>query len=117
MDGMVALMTVPPDVAGSAELWMTIDDGFDIPGRGTVVTGQLQGNVPLNVGDTMVCDGGRWKVRGISQSRVVLTTAEPGSAIGILLRKGPGGDVLIGRTATFEPGTSADGPKKRFWRR
>ena len=110
-------MTMPPDAAGSAELWMTIDDGFDIPGRGTVVTGQLQGSVSLNVGDTMVCEGGRWKVRGITQSRVILTTAEPGATIGILLRKGPGGDVLAGRTVTFEPATSAEGQKKRFWRR
>jgi translation elongation factor EF-Tu-like GTPase len=108
---MVALMPMPPDVAGSADLWMTIDDGFHIPGRGTVVIGQLQGNVPLNVGDTLVCGGGRWKVSGIERFRVLLTTAEPGSTIGVLLKKGPGGDVLIGRTVTFEPGTSARGPK------
>ena len=114
---MVALMTVPPAAAGSAEPWITIDDGFEIPGRGTVVIGQLQGSVPLNVGDTMVCEGGRWRVRGITQSRVILTTAEPGSTIGVLLRKGPVSDVLIGRTVTFEPGTSAEARKKRFWRR
>jgi translation elongation factor EF-Tu-like GTPase len=114
---MVALMTMPADPAGSANLWMTISDVFHITGRGTVVIGQLRGNVPLNVGDTLVCDGGRWKVSGIEQFRVMLTTAEPGSNIGVLLKKGPGGDVLMDRTVTFEPGTSAGGPKKRLWRR
>src|ERR1700689_4872997 len=114
---MVALMTMPPDSAGTAGLWMTVSDVFHIPGRGTVATGRLQGNVPLNVGDTLVCDGGRWTVSGIEQFKVVLTTVEPGSNIGVLLKKGPGGDVLRDRTVTFEPGASASGQKKRLWRR
>jgi hypothetical protein len=50
-----------------------------IPGRGTVVIGQLQGNVPLNVGDTLACEDGRWKVRSIEQFRTIITTAEPGA--------------------------------------
>ncbi|HEX4093930.1 MAG TPA: hypothetical protein VHZ33_34875 [Trebonia sp.] len=75
---------------------------FHMRGRGTVVIGQLQGNVPLNVGATMVCDGGRWQVSGIEQSRVLLTTAQPGTTIGVLLRNGPPGDSLRRRTVTFE---------------
>jgi translation elongation factor EF-Tu-like GTPase len=112
---MVALMTMSPGGAGSADLWMTISDVFHIPGRGTVVIGQLEGSVPLNVGDTLVCENGRWKVRSIEQSRAIITTAEPGASIGVLLGKGPPGDALRDRTVTFEP--SAGGPKKRFWRR
>ena len=117
MDGMVAIMTMSPDAAGSPDPWMTVDDVFRIPGRGTVVIGRLQGNVPLNVGDTMICEDGRWKVRSIEQSRVIITTAEPGSNIGVLLGKGPPGDALRDRTVRFEPGASAVGQKKRFWRR
>ena len=110
-------MTMPADPAGSADLWMTVTDVFYIPRRGTVVTGRLQGNVPLNVGDTLVCDDGRWTVSGIEQFRLTLTTATPGSNIGVLLKNGPGSDVLRDRTVTFEPGIPAGGQKKRLWRR
>jgi elongation factor Tu len=112
-------MTMPPGGLGGPNLWMTISDVFRIPGRGTVVTGQLEGNVPLNVGDALVCDGASWQVSGIEQFRSVLTTAEPGSNIGVLLRNGPRGDVLRGQTVTFERGTSRSGlaPRKRLWRR
>jgi elongation factor Tu len=115
-------MTMPPDGSGWPDPWMTISDVFHIAGRGTVVTGQLQGSVPLNVGDALVCEGARWQVAGIEQFRALLTTAMPGSNIGILLRNGPRGDVLRGRTVTFEPGDAAgsplfDLPRKRRWRR
>jgi elongation factor Tu len=118
-------MTMPTDGPGGPggpdgpDSWMTISDVFYIPGRGTVVTGQLEGNVPLNVGDVLVGPGGKWQISGIEQFRAMLTTAEPGSNIGILLRKGPPGDVLRGWTVTFEPGSSRfdPRPKKRLWRR
>lgn len=120
-------MTMPPTGPDGAECWMKISDVFHIKGRGTVVTGQLEGSVPLNVGDTLVCDGASWAVSGIERFRAILTTAEPGENIGILLRDGPPGDVLRGRTATFERGSSgtfARGssgfeprPKRRLWRR
>jgi elongation factor Tu len=102
---------------------MIVSDVFKIPGRGTVVTGRLQGNFPLNVGDALVCEGTRWQVSGIEQARSVRTTAEPGGDIGVLLRQGPAGDVLRGRTVTFEPGTatgsppSGQRPARRRWRR
>ena len=103
---------------------MTVSDVFHIPGRGTVVTGQLQGSAPLNVGDTLVCEGARWPVSGIEQFRAVLMSAMPGANIGILLRNGPAGDVLRGRTVAFETGGAAGRPlsggpwsKKRRWRR
>jgi elongation factor Tu len=113
-------MTMPPDGSSGPGLWMTISDVFHIPGRGTVVTGQLEGNFALNVGDILVCDGASWPVSSIEQFRSLLTTAEPGSNIGLLLRNGPPGDALRGRTVTFEPGTSLPGrprPKKRRWLR
>jgi translation elongation factor EF-Tu-like GTPase len=102
---------------------MVVSDVFRIPGRGTVVTGLLQGNFPLNVGDAMECEGARWQVSGIEQARSARTTAEPGGDVGVLLRGGPPGDVLRGRTVTFEPGTTAGSPPsgmrpgKRRWRR
>jgi translation elongation factor EF-Tu-like GTPase len=112
-------MTMPPGGLGGPDLWMTISDVFHIRGRGTVVTGQLEGHVPLNVGDTLVCDGASWEVGGIEKFRSVLTTAEPGSNIGVLLKNGPPGDVLRGRTVTFQRGTSRVDlpPRKRRWRR
>lgn len=110
---------------------MNISDVFHIPGRGTVVTGLLEGNVPLNLGDALVCDGVSWQVIGIEQFKKTLTAAEPGANIGVLLKNGPRGDVLRGRLATFEPGAGASGvsgmssvsgvaeprPKKRRWLR
>jgi translation elongation factor EF-Tu-like GTPase len=53
-------MIMSPGGPGGPGLWMTISDVFHIPGRGTVVTGQLEGYVPLNVGDSLVYDGASW---------------------------------------------------------
>jgi translation elongation factor EF-Tu-like GTPase len=106
------------------QLWMTIQDVFQIKGRGTVVTGHLQGNGLLSVGDTMVCNGESWQVSGIEQFRAVLTTAAPGANIGVLLRHGPADHRLRGWTVHFEPQGSAgpyvpsefSPPKKKRWR-
>jgi translation elongation factor EF-Tu-like GTPase len=117
-------MTMPPGAASWPGTWMTVSDVFHIRGRGTVVTGQLQGSTPLNIGDAMTCDGARWPVTGIEQFRAVLTTAMPGAEIGVLIAAGPGADALRGRTVTFEPGGAPgsqpfDGPppRKSRWRR
>jgi translation elongation factor EF-Tu-like GTPase len=125
-------MTFPPmDPAGPAgpELWMNIADVFHITGRGTVVTGVLQGNVQLNVGDTMLCDGQTWTVGAIEMFRAMVTTAEPGMNVGILLKNGPKSDVLRGQTAQFKtrgnpqfnpadnPQFTVLEPKKKRWRR
>jgi translation elongation factor EF-Tu-like GTPase len=108
---------------------MNIADVFHITGRGTVVTGVLQGNVQLSVGDTMLCDGQSWTVGAIEMFRAMVTTAEPGMNIGILLKNGPKSDLLRGRTAQFKtsgnrqfnpagnPQFTVLEPKKKRWRR
>ena len=117
-------MTMPPMDTDRPALWMPVDDVFHIKGRGTVVTGQLQGEGRLNVGDTMLCNGQCWQVSGIEQFRTTLTTAVPGATIGVLLNGGPVPNVLRGQIAGFSPGTiggmqdliQAFEPKKRRWR-
>ncbi len=117
-------MTSPPMGQDPPQLWMTVSDVFQIRGRGTVVTGRLEGNGLLGLGDAVLCDGMRWQVSAIEQFRATLATAEPGSDIGILLANGPASDVLRGRTLYFAPdyptGPSLSfGPvisKKKRWR-
>jgi elongation factor Tu len=125
-------MTIPPIDQDWPQLWMTVGDVFHIRGRGTVVTGRLEGSGRLNLGDSLVCDGMHWQVSGIEQFRAALTVAEPGTDIGILLGGGPAGDVLRGRTVQFEPGSATKfepdsasaslqftvlAPKRKRWRR
>ena len=98
-------MSLPPDVSGPPPSWMTVSDVFHITGRGTVITGQLQGNMPLNVGDVMVCEDQHWPVGASEQFSSTTTTAMPGANVGVLLRHGPPGDVLRGATVRFEPGS------------
>lgn len=123
-------MTMPPmdmspmDRIGP-QLWMVVDDVFHIKGRGTVVTGQLDGDGQLRVGDAMLCDDGqRWVVNGIEQFRRQQTTVVPGANVGVLLRAAPALSMLRGSRVWFEPGGAAgtDGPvpadarKKKRWR-
>jgi translation elongation factor EF-Tu-like GTPase len=120
-----ANMTIPPMMGPAGpDLWMAVGDVFYIRGRGTVVTGQLAGNGLLSVGDTVHCEGQRWQVGAIEQFRQVLTMAQPGMNIGVLLRNGPPGDVLRGRVIQFEqqnpaaqPQWTELAPKKKRWRR
>src|SRR5215472_1176278 len=116
-------MTIPPFDAQPG-VWMGVSDVFCIKGRGTVITGLLQGTGQLNVGDIAVCDGRRWQVWGIEMFRAELMTAEPGQNVGVLLRDGPSRDVLRNRTVAFESDPSATmgpqfsvvEPKKKRWR-
>jgi len=119
-----------PDSDGPA-LWMRVEDVFHIRGRGTVVTGKLDGFGELRVGDTMHCDGASWRVSGVEQFRQSLPVAQPGASIGVLLGNGPPSDMLRGCVVGFGAagaspqsggqlgpslGTTAD-PKKKRWRR
>jgi translation elongation factor EF-Tu-like GTPase len=85
-------------------LWMTPNGIFHLPGRGTVLTGRLQGQGVLTVGDDLVCEGDHWPVTAIEMSGSrPLQTAEPGSDIGVLLRSCATPDVLRGKTVQFVP--------------
>jgi translation elongation factor EF-Tu-like GTPase len=118
-------MTMPPMGSPGAQLWMHVADIFHIKGRGTVVTGQLQGSGFLTAGDTMVCDGQRWQVSAIEQFRAILESAAPGANIGVLVKGGPHADMLRGRTVEFESSAAAGpsgewtalAPKKKRWGR
>jgi translation elongation factor EF-Tu-like GTPase len=100
---------------------MNVGDVFHIKGRGTVVTGLLEGNGDLRVGDALVCEGQHWPVSAIEAFRATLQVAEPGLNIGVMLRTGPPGDVLRGRLVQFVPGPKNLGPppglRKKRWRR
>jgi translation elongation factor EF-Tu-like GTPase len=109
----------------SPELWMTVRGVLHIRGRGIVVTGRLEGTGRLSVGDAVLCEGQSWQVDGIEQRGAALTTASPGSNIGILLQDGPPADVLRGRTLLFTTNAESGqdvpftepSPKKKRWRR
>jgi translation elongation factor EF-Tu-like GTPase len=109
-------MTIPPVDQDAPQLWMTVSDVFHIKGRGCVVTGRLEGNFRLSVGDALIGDDGqRWQIGMIEARGATLTAAEPGMDIGALLKGGPAGDELRGKTVQFELG-SASGLKKKRWR-
>lgn len=119
-------MTMPPfDDPPLPGVWMSVTDVFHLKGRGTVITGRLEGNGQLKAGDIAVCDGMRWTVKAIEMFRAKLVMAEPGQNIGVLLSVGPPGDVLRNRTVQFAPGggatmgpqLSVSEPKKKRWRR
>jgi elongation factor Tu len=88
---------------------MTVADIFSIKGRGTVVTGKIEGGT-LQVGDEIVIQGKngekRTTVAGIEMFRKVLSQAEAGAEVGVLLkditRDGiQAGDVLLAPGSDF----------------
>lgn len=117
-------MTTPPFDARPG-VWMGVSDVFHIKGRGTVITGRLEGNGQLKVGDIAVCDGMRWKVKAIEMFGAQRGTAEPGLNIGVLFNEALPRDVLRNRTVQFEtdgratmgPQFSTLEPRKKRWRR
>lgn len=121
----------PPSDSGGPALWMRVEDIFHIRGRGSVVTGKLDGAGELRAGDSMQCDGVSWRVISVEQFAKSVQVAQPGAIIGVLLGGGPPADMLRGCVVGFGvPGASsqdggqlgpslgiaADGKKKR-WRR
>jgi translation elongation factor EF-Tu-like GTPase len=121
---------LPSDSDGPT-LWMRVEDIFHIRGRGTVLTGKLDGSGELRVGDSMHCDGVSWRVSGVEQFSKSLPVAQPGANIGVLLTKGPPSDRLRGCVVGFgAPGadvtsggqfgpslSAAQQPKKKRWGR
>ena len=119
-----------PQDAGGPPCWMRVEDVFHIRGRGTVITGRLQGIAQLKRGDKVHCDGVTWHVANIEMFAKSASVAEPGTNIGVLLGGGPPGDMLRGCIVTFGPldgGQQFDTqlgpslgivePKKKRWRR
>ena len=102
-------LPLPPE-PGVPQLWMIAPDVFHLPGQGTVVAGLLEGFGLLSPGDFLVCDGQRWPVRRIEQKAGVLTGAEPGADIGVLLKPGPTADVLRGKRVEFVAGRAGRPP-------
>jgi elongation factor Tu len=95
---------------------MTVDDVFYIRGRGTVVTGKVEGGV-VRVGDEVRVGGrGPMRVDGVEAFRKVLEQAEPGMNIGLLLTKldrseVQAGDVITGEGGGVEPTVTAPVPE------
>jgi translation elongation factor EF-Tu-like GTPase len=121
-------MTSTSDGPLDSGLWMTVDDIFHIQGRGTVVTGQLQGDGEVHVGDHLLIDGQSWRISAIEMFRATMMSASSGMNVGLLLGKGPKADALRGRTVRFDSKSSGPmgpvnpqftvvEPKKRPWRR
>ncbi len=105
-------MTSPAGPPGP-RIWMIAVDVFHLAGRGTVVTGRLEGDQQLGVGYTAICDGQRWPVSQISQLQVSRLSADPGTEVGVLLRDGPPSEVLRGKVIWFEPVVPQD-PQPRW---
>lgn len=87
---------------------MNVADVFHIRGRGTVLTGKLEGQGQLDVGDYAVCEAGTWQVTKLEMLGSTLETASPGQNVGVLLGSGPPGDLLRNLTVYFQP--DARGP-------
>ena len=70
----------------SSDFVMNINDVFTIPGRGTIVSGEIQSGT-INLNDTVVIDptGIITTVMGIEQFRKQVETAHAGEIVGILL--------------------------------
>ena len=118
-----------PSDGGGHATWMRVEDVFHIRGRGTVITGRLEGFGQLKRGDKVHCDGVTWPVSNIEMFAKSVSVAEPGTNIGILLGGGPPGDMLRGCVVGFGPAGVSDAapqlgpslgtvePKKKRWRR
>ncbi|HNB36806.1 MAG TPA: EF-Tu/IF-2/RF-3 family GTPase [Anaerolineales bacterium] len=88
---------------------MTVQDIFAIKGRGTVVTGRIESGV-IAVGNEIRIQGKTSsrtvQVSGVEMRRKVITQAQVGDDVGILLRDVEKediqqGDILLGSDADF----------------
>lgn len=92
---------------------MIVEDAFDIAGRGVVVTGWVTG-ATIHTGDlvTVIHKDGAQKpasIAGIERNRTIINSADPGTAVGILLsgmstKAVSAGDRLVGKASA----TTAD---------
>jgi elongation factor Tu len=104
-----------PERPKDQPLLMPIEDVFSIKGRGTVVTGRVERGV-VKVGDEVEIVGfGETKktvVTGVEMFHKLLDEAEPGDAIGTLLRGIERDDVergqVLAKPGSIKPHTAAD---------
>ena len=120
--GIVKLMEVVDDYIPIPERpWeqaflMPVEDVFGIKGRGTVVTGRVERGI-VKVGDEVEIvgleDTRKTIVTGVEMFHKLLDEAEPGDAVGCLLRGVDRGDVVRGQVlakpGTMTPHTIAQG--------
>lgn len=85
---------------------MTIEDIFSIRGRGTVVTGRIESGT-LKTGDELYILGQnssrKTTVTGIESFRKMLTQAQSGDNVGVLLRDIDKSDVQHGDILAASP--------------
>jgi elongation factor Tu len=78
-----------PDRPRDQPFLMPIEDVFSIKGRGTVVTGRVESGI-VKVGDQLeivgIHDTRTTTVTGVEMFHKLLDSAEPGDAVGVLLR-------------------------------
>jgi translation elongation factor EF-Tu-like GTPase len=76
-------------MSSDADFQFVVEDVFSIKGRGTVVTGRVgAGKVAVGDAITVTRDGvlrRKTRVTGIEAFKKVLTVAEPGTTVGLLL--------------------------------
>lgn len=91
-------------IMDSQEFRITVQDVFNITGRGTVITGQVESG-SVSVGDEVTiqrANGTMVKsvVTGIEQFRKLLNSAGPGDNVGLLLRGLSKSDISKGDVIT-----------------
>ncbi|MDE2716171.1 MAG: elongation factor Tu [Dehalococcoidia bacterium] len=78
-----------PDRPSDQPFLMPVEDVFSIKGRGTVVTGRVEQGI-VKVGDTVdvvgIKETSQTVVTGVEMFHKMLDEAEPGDAVGLLLR-------------------------------
>lgn len=76
-----------PAVAETSSLTrtMTIDDVFDVSGRGTVITGVVE-NGTIRINDTVIINNRTFVITGIEQFGKLIDSASSGMCVGVLLK-------------------------------
>jgi hypothetical protein len=114
-------MAYEQQVDGSAEgpgpsgLSMTVAGPFFVAGpwtKGTILTGELQGEGRLRVGETLICDGQLHEIVGIEKFKAVVDEAAAGEAVGLALGAGVAKDGFEGKHVTFQARPSSGVPAR-----
>ena len=78
---------------------MTVEDVFDVEGRGTVLTGTVESG-SVHVGDVVLLDGVELVVTGLERFTKPFESASAGEAIGVIVRGVAKPDVQTGARLT-----------------